>query len=131
MSLQKWPGHPNAIAAYVPGSAHNLQTFAQRYEDRPDKRPYIIQAVGSCQQWVVYPIDDQTIVSQRCQKGIDMECESFFMSSDAVWTTLEHPNFFILVDEFCDEPIEHKCTCDFRGANCWAGCTCGYMKESK
>lgn len=24
-----------------------------------------------------------------------------------------------------DKPKRHKCTCDFRGANVWRGCTCG------
>lgn len=23
------------------------------------------------------------------------------------------------------------CTCDFRGANCWAGCSCGYMEKNR
>lgn len=133
MPIHKWPGHPNAVYGSPYSVTYQeiplLRTFAEIYGSRPDKRPFIIQEAGSCQQWVVYPIDDQTIASMRCEIGIDTDQESCHLSTNGVWNTIETPNYFILVDTFADEtPMERKCTCDFRGANCWNGCTCGFIK---
>lgn len=79
---------------------------------------------------LVHRLGEQEFCWERTD-GSDSFLGSIYVRETRLWYG---GNDWCLVDEFTDEGTHAQgtCVCDFKGMNCWAGCTCGaFARESK